>query len=396
MKIALVHDFLVQDGGAERVLKAFHDIWPDAPTFTLLYEPSKMHASFRKRDIRTSFLQRIPFASAWYKWFLPLMPAATEHHDLSGYDVVLSSASAFAKGVLTSPDQLHICYCHTPTRYLWSDAHGYLSEIGVPEPVRSLLPPIMSRLRVWDRAAADRVDRFIANSVTVRARIAKYYSRPADVIHPPVDTARFHAGTGRGGYYLAGGRLVPYKRFDIIVRAFNKLGLPLKIFGVGPEMARLRAMAKPNIEFLGKVSESLKPALYADAVAYMNPQEEDFGITAVEAMAAGRPVIAFGRGGGAETVVDGVTGVHMEEQSWEELAGSILRFDAAAFDPAAIRAHAKRYDVERFQTAMRAYVNRAYAQWRDERDEQRTKDGIESVMTQSGHETHRDRHQVIA
>lgn len=363
MKIALVHDYLVQDGGAERVLKAFQEIWPSAPTFALLYDPDRMGKSFRDKDIRTSFLQDVPFALKRYKWFMPLMPMATERHDLSGYDVVLSSTSAFAKGVITRPDTLHVCYCHTPTRYLWSDTHSYINEIGLPGPIRRLVPLMLTDIRVWDRLAADRVDRFIANSRTVERRIAKYYQRKSDVIHPPVETARYHAGDGSGGYYLAGGRLVAYKRFDVIVRAFNKLGIPLKIFGEGPEFARLRAAAKRNIEFVGRIPEHAKAELYGKAIAYLHPQEEDFGITAVEAMAAGRPVIAYRKGGAVETVIDGVTGTFIEEQSWEELANAIIRFEPERFDSRRIREHALRYDTELFKETMRSYVERAWQEW---------------------------------
>lgn len=360
MKIALVHDYLIQDGGAERVLQVFQQMWPDAPTYALLHDPKRIGPAFDGKDIRTSFLQHWPLALKRYKWFLPLMPAATEHHDLAGYDVVLSSTSAFAKGVITRPDTLHLCYCHTPTRYLWSDTHSYVSELNVPSPVKKLIPLLLSRLRAWDRMAADRVDRFIANSETVRRRIAKYYQRDSDVINPPVETARFSIAPQVGDYYVAGGRLVAYKRFDIVVQAFNKLGKKLIIFGEGPEYAKLRAAAKPNIEFAGKVSEADKAELYRKAVAYLHPQEEDFGITAVEAMASGRPVIAYRKGGATETVIEGETGVFMDEQSWEELANQVIRFRPEDFDPAAIRAHALSFDAENFKEKLMAFVEAEY------------------------------------
>ena len=363
MKIALVHDFLVQDGGAERVLKVFHEIWPDAPTFTLLYDPSRMGELFRGKDVRTSFLQRMPFALKRYKWFMPLMPMATERYNLNEFDVVLSSTSAFAKGIITRPETLHVCYCHTPTRYLWSDTHSYTAELGLPGPVKKLVPFMLTNIRVWDRQAADRVDRFVANSKTVQRRITKYYKRDSDLIHPPVETHRFSVARLPGNYYVAGGRLVAYKRFDIVVRAFNKLGIPLKIFGEGPERARLQEMSKKNIEFVGKVGEREKADLYRNALAYIHPQEEDFGITAVEAMASGRPVIAYRKGGAVETVIENETGVFIEEQNWEELANQIIRFDAAAFDPQKIRAHAEQYDVVEFKRKMKAYVESAWRDW---------------------------------
>jgi glycosyltransferase involved in cell wall biosynthesis len=363
MRIALVHDYLIQDGGAERVLKVFHEIWPDAPTFVLLHDPRRMGDLFRGKDIRTSFLQDLPLALKKYKWLMPLMPMATERYNLSDFDVVLSSTSAFAKGVITRPETLHLCYCHTPTRYLWSDTHSYVDELGLPGPIKRLVPLMLSRIRVWDRLAADRVDRFIANSRTVQGRIRKYYQRDSDLLHPPVETHRYAIAPSISNYYVAGGRLVAYKRFDIVVRAFNKLGIPLKIFGEGPESAALRETAKPNIEFVGKVSERDKAELYRRAIAYIHPQEEDFGITAVEAMAAGRPVIAYRRGGALETVIAGKTGLFIDEQSWEELANQIIRFDASAFDPREIRRHAEQFDVEVFKEKMRAYVDEAWKQW---------------------------------
>ncbi len=363
MKIALVHDYLVQDGGAERVLQALHEIWPDAPTYALLYDPEKMGASFRGKEIHTSFLQNVPFALKNYKWFFPLMPVATESHDLSEFDVVLSSASAFAKGVITRPDTLHVCYCHTPTRYLWSDTHSYVDESAMPGPIKKIVPPLLSGIRVWDRLAADRVDEFVANSETVRRRIKKYYGRDSAVIHPPVDTDRYSPSPMFRNYYLAGGRLVAYKRFDLVVRAFNKLGVPLKIFGVGPEMASLRRDARSNIEFVGRVDEKTKAELYRNAIAYIHPQEEDFGITAVEAMASGRPVIAYRKGGAVETVAEGTTGVFIDEQRWEALADEVARFDPTMFDPRLIREHAQQFDTEIFKEKIRDYVDDAWRRW---------------------------------
>ncbi|MBI4457638.1 glycosyltransferase [Candidatus Uhrbacteria bacterium] len=356
MKLALVHDHLVQDGGAERVLQAFTRIWPEAPIYTLLYDPARIGDAFRDRVVRTSFLQALPLALRKYKWFLPMMPAATERHNLADFDVVVSSASAFAKGVLTRPDTLHLCYCHTPTRYLWSDTHSYVDELGLPGPVRKLVPLILTSIRMWDRIAAERADVMIANSETVRRRIRHYYGRESVVIHPPVETAKFSPAAKTENYYLAGGRLVAYKRFDVVVQAFNKLGLPLKIFGEGPELRRLQAASKKNIEFVGRVSEADKAELYRKSIAYIHPQEEDFGITAVEAMASGRPVIAYRKGGALETVVEGVTGTFIDEQSWEALANTVILFQPERFDPARIRAHAERFDIALFRTKMKELV----------------------------------------
>lgn len=360
MRIALVHDHLVQDGGAEKVLLALQEVFPGAPTYTLLYDRDRVSPEFASKDIRTSFLQKVPFGLRKYQWMLPLMPAATEAHDLSSYDVVISSSSAFAKGIITRPGAIHVCYCHTPTRYLWSDTHSYVQELKAPKILKAGLPLLLNRLRVWDRLSADRVDRFIANSETVAGRIRKYYERPSDVIHPPVETEKFSVADGPGTYFLAGGRLVSYKRFDLVIRAFNRTGLPLVIFGDGPLAAAYRKMARPNVRFAGKVSDAEKAALYRGAIAFIHPQEEDFGITALESMASGRPVIAYRKGGALETVVEGVTGEFFDDQEWEELATAVIRFDASKYDARAIRAHAEAFDVRAFKRRIAAYVADAW------------------------------------
>ena len=247
MKIALVHDYLSQDGGAERVLKAFHEIWPEAPVFVLFYDKNKL-PEFGEVDIRESFISKLPFGRKKYQWYLPWMPLATERHNLHEFDVVISSTSAFAKGVLTRPDTLHISYCHTPTRYLWTDTHEYIEDLKYNRLIKAFLPRLIHRLRLWDKMSVDRVDNFIANSGTVRNRIQKYYRRDSDIIYPPVDTDKFFISQKIGDYFLSGGRLVPYKRFDLLVQVFNRLKkLKLKIFGEGPEFERLKLMSKPNI-----------------------------------------------------------------------------------------------------------------------------------------------------
>ncbi|MBI1907825.1 glycosyltransferase [Candidatus Uhrbacteria bacterium] len=364
MKVAFVHDHLIQSGGAERVLSALQAMWPDAPTFTLAYDKPAMDAEFGHRDIRTSFLQRLPGGLRKLRWYLPLMPTATERYDLSAYDVVISSCSAFAKGVVTSAHTVHICYCHTPTRYLWSDTLSYVDELRAPWLAKMVLPFVLTYLRLWDRAAADRVDHFLANSEAVRQRITKYYRRESTVIHPPVDVHRFAISDAPKTYYLIGGRIVAYKRFDIVIDAFTKLGIPLKVFGSGPAEKDLRRRAGPNIEFVGRVSDDERARLFAGAIAFLHPHEEDFGITAVESMAAGRPVIAYRRGGALETVIDGVTGTLFDEQSWEELADTVLHFDEHTFNPHAIRAHAETFATERFRTQFHDFVMRAWNEHR--------------------------------
>ncbi len=368
MKIALVHDYLTQDGGAERVLKVFQEIWPEAPIFVLFHDKSRAPSVFSGRNIHTSFLQKVPGAIRKYQWFLPFMPAATEHHNLSEFDVVLSSSSAFAKGVITRPNTLHICYCHTPTRYLWSDTHEYVAGLPYNRLVKWFVPFLLTQLRLWDRLTSERVDHFIANSKTVAHRIRKYYGRESLVMYPPVEARSFQISDTIGDYYLAGGRLVPYKRFDLVVQAFNKLGYPLKIFGQGPEEARLRAMAKPNIQFVGKVNDQDRGELYRYAAAFIHPQVEDFGITALESMASGRPVVAYRAGGATETVIDKVTGTFFDDQSWQALAHTLVNFDHKAFDPEQIRKHAMQFDEEHFKKQIKQFVETEYAKFAFEHD----------------------------
>jgi len=367
MRVALVHDHLVQDGGAERVLKALQDIFPDAPIYTLLYHEKNMGNDFRQKDIRTSFIQDLPLSLKKYQWYLPLMPMATERHDLTDYDLVISSASAMAKGVITGPNTVHLCYCHTPTRYLWTDTHSYLKELKTNPLLKKFIPLYLTRLRKWDRLAADRVDYFIANSKNVADRIAKYYRRPSEVIYPPVETEKFYLADQLNHYYLAGGRLVPYKRFDIIVNAFNKLGIPLKIFGTGPEEIKLKKLAKHNIEFLGKISDQRKSELYAHCLAYIHPQEEDFGITAVEAMASGRPVVAYPVGGALETVVPGITGEFFDEQTWESLGDSVIRFKPDKYDSKKIRQQAEKFSLEEFKKRIMDYIEKTYQEFKGQK-----------------------------
>lgn len=362
MKIALVHDHLAQDGGAEKVLQAFQQIWPEAPTYVIVYDPTTAHSSFQGKDIRPSFLQHWPLGVKRYQWFFPVMPTAVESYDLMEYDVVLSSTASFAKGVITRPGTLHISYCHTPTRYLWSDTHDYVRELGVPRMVKWLLPFFLTYVRLWDKVAADRVDKFIANSHIVQERITKYYSAQSEVIYPPVDIDRFAIGTV-GDYYLAGGRLVSYKRFDVVVETFNRLGRPLKIFGTGPEYRALHEQARDNIEFVGKVSDADLIKLYQGALAFINPQVEDFGITMVEAMACGRPVLAYSAGGAQEIVQPGVSGEFFHYQTWEDLADVIVKLQPDQYDAAAIRAQAKQFSLDHFKTKIQAYVETAYQQF---------------------------------
>ncbi len=359
MKVALVHDHLAQDGGAERVLAIFHKIYPDAPIFVLVYDQKRANQIFKKVKIQTSFIQKMPWGLKRYQWYLPLMPLAVEKYNLFDYDLVLSSSSAFAKGIITKAETLHICYCHTPTRFLWSDTHSYTEELKYNKVVKKFIPHSLHKIRLWDRLAADRVDKFIANSKNIAGKIKKYYRREAEVIYAPVDTAKFQITRKIGSYFLTGGRLVAYKRFDLAIEVFNRLGWPLKIFGSGPELKSLKRKARPNIEFLGRVSDQKLTNLYARSKAFIFPQEEDFGITALESMASGRPVIAYGRGGALETVIPEKTGILFSEQTFTELAEAVRNFDQSKFDPQEIRNYALQFDSEIFEAKIRNFINKS-------------------------------------
>ncbi len=365
MKVALVHDYLAQDGGAERVLKSFHDIWPEAPIFVLFHDKVQL-SQFKNADVRESFIKRLPFGRKKYQWYLPLMPIATEKHNLHEFDVVLSSTSAFAKGVLTRPETVHISYCHTPTRYLWTDTHEYIADLKYNKLVKAFLPRLIHKLRVWDKMSVDRVDHFIANSGTVAHRIQKYYRRSSDILYPPVDFSSFSISADIRDYFVTGGRLVPYKRFDLVVHVFNRLGWPLKIFGDGPELSHLQSIAKKNISFVGRVSDEEKARLLQHAKAFIHPQIEDLGITPIESMASGRPVIAFGEGGVTETVIPGETGVFFYTQTWEALLDVLLHFDHTAWDSERIRNWSEKFSEERFKDQVEKYVGEKYEAFQQE------------------------------
>lgn len=355
MRVALVHDYLNQLGGAEQVLKALCEIFPQSPIFTIVYDPEKL-ADFNDKKIIPSFIQNLPFGLNKYQWFLPLMPSAVEKFNLKDFDLIISSCSSFSKGVITRPEQKHICYCHTPTRYLWSDTHNYVEDLNVNKYLKKYISIYLSKLRLWDKISSDRVDHFIANSAFVQKRIKKYYNKESLVIHPPVETEKFFISNKTENYFLTGGRLVPYKRFDIAVKAFSRIGIPLKIFGTGPEYYNLKKIAKKNIEFVGKISEYEQKELYAKAIAFINPQVEDFGITTIEAMASGRPIIAYKAGGALETVIENKTGVFFEEQEWEDLATTVINFQPENFNPLEIKLHAENFSKNVFKEKILNYV----------------------------------------
>lgn len=357
MKVALVHDYLNQMGGAERVVLALHELFPDAPLYTSIYDPTRVDPAFQKMDIRTSFMQKFPFIMKHHQPYLPFYPSAMESLDLRGYDLILSSSSAFGKGVIVKPGTLHICYCHTPMRWCWN-YHEYVEREQLGGIARRMLPFMMTWLRVWDQTSAARVDHFIANSPVIAERIQKYYRCEAQVIPPPVDARRFLFDPAHqpGDYFLTLGRFAPYKRFDLAIQACNKLGLPLVVIGKGRDEKRLRAMAGPTIRFLGGLADAEVLEYFAHCRAFLFPGEEDFGITPLEAQASGRPVIAYGAGGALSSVIEGVTGTFFHEQTVESLAGVLASFDERQYDPQTIRNHALEFDTPRFQRRMLHYI----------------------------------------
>ena len=349
MKIAIVHDFLMQMGGAEKVVEALHDMFPEAPIYTSAFDPKAMPIYYRTWDIRTSFLQRMVWKKYSHRLALMLYPMAFESFDLSEYDLVISSSSAFAKGVITQPHTTHICYTHAPMRYAWT-TRNYMKSERTSRPMRALLGPGIHYLRMWDGMAASRVDHYIANSSAVAARIRKFYQRGCDIVHPPVDMNRFQIASEVGEYYIIVSRFVPYKRLDLAVEAFTRLNLPLKVVGTGRQRKQLKEMAGPTIEFLGHVDDVDLPGLIAGAKAFLMPGEEDFGIAPVEANACGRPVIAYAAGGALDSQVDGVTGVLFKEQTVDALCEAVRRAATIAWNPDVIRARAlKCFDVDVFR-----------------------------------------------
>ena len=354
-KMAIVHDWLNQCGGAENVLESLVDLFPAAPIFTSIYHPQAMPDNYRQWDIRTSFMDGIPLVRRYHRPFFPLYPLAFESFDFSGYDLVLSNKSGFCHGVITGPDTLHICYCLTPTRYLW-DFGRYARRENIGKLSRALLRPVLSYLRLWDRLAADRVDHFIAISTTVQRRIARIYRRESEIIFPPVDTDRFEPGSRSEDFYLVLGRLIPYKRVDLAVQAAGRLDRPLVVAGDGRDRPALEAIAGPMVTFTGRVSDSEAVDLMRRCRAFIFAGVDDFGITPVEAMAAGKPVIAFAAGGAQDTVIEGETGLFFREPTAEALAAAIERFETLDFDPGRIRSHAEQFSRPVFERRIGTFI----------------------------------------
>lgn len=356
-KVALAHDHLFQFGGAERVLLILSDMQKEAPIYTLINDKSITKDIIDQSKIITSGLQKIPGINKMFRYFLLQMPKHWEKTDLSNYDLVISSSSGFVKGAKTGNNTKHICYCHAPTRYLWDNKEEYIDKMPEGKILKIFLPKLLDKLQLWDFSKAQDVDFFIANSQYIADKIAKHYKRDSVVIHPPVRVEDFSLNQGVEDYYLIVSRLRPYKKVDLAIKAFNNLKLPLKIIGSGSEFRRLKNMARSNIEFLGEVSDEERNDYLSKCKAFIYPQIEDFGISALEAMASGRPVIAYKKGGALETVIEGISGTFFEEQTWESLAHKILRFDADKYDAQKIREHAKKFDESVFRQRINDFVN---------------------------------------
>lgn len=359
MKIALVYDRVNKIGGAERVLEVLHEIWPKAPLYTAVYNPQTAPWA-KKFKVVPSFLNCFPFAKTKHEAYPWLTPLAFESFDLTGFDVVISVTSAGAKGIITRPETLHICYCLTPTRYLWSGYKDYFRN----KIFRFLTKPIVGYLRYWDKIAAQRPDIYLAISKNVATRIKKYYGKKAEVVYPPIDTKQWKMENGKQkteAYFLLVSRLdFGYKRVDLAIEAFNKLGLPLKIIGVGSELGRLKKMAKRNIEFLGQLTDRELLSYYQKCQALIFPQEEDFGLTPLEVQACGRPVIAYQAGGALESVIEGVSGRFFYPQTKEALVGTVKKFKPENFDSVNCRKNAIKFDKKLFKQKIKDLVEEAW------------------------------------
>lgn len=364
MNIALVHDWLSEFAGADKVLFQLKQIYPDADIYTSIYDKEKV-PQFKKYKVYTTYLQKLPFSKKLRSIMVPLMPLAFEQLDLSQYDLVISNSTSAAKGVITRPNTCHISYCHTPTRYLW------MPEMDERASTSWLRLRVNKTLKVWDLAASARPDYFIGNSINVKDRIKKFYGRDAEVVYPPTDTSFYNPkqqDIKKGEYYLFVGRFVSYKKADLAVEAFNKLGQELRMIGTGPEEKRLKAMAKDNIKFLGRASDDVYYQNLLSAKAVIFPSEEDFGIVPVEAFACGTPVIAYGAGGATETVIAGKTGEFFMPQSPEALIETIKKFDPKKYKLEDLRARAEEFSTQVFAKNFSSTVDKMYSDYKKQMD----------------------------
>ncbi len=358
MRVAIVHDYLNQKGGAERVVGVLHEMFPKAPIFTSIVDHESLWPELAEADIRPSWMQKLPGWKNHFKKFLLLYPKAIESFDLRGYDLVISSSSAFAKGALKGPNALHVCYCYTPMRFVW-DYESYIEKERLSFVYRGILPLAIDRLRKWDVSTSSRPDRYIAISSAVQSRIRRIYGKEAEIIFPPVEVKKFHRNEHPDNFFLIVSRLAGYKRIDLAIRAFNVLGLPLKIVGSGPALKSLRNLAAPNVRFLGRIGDKELADYYASCKALIFPGVEDFGIAPLEANAAGRPVIAFQGGGALDTVLPGINGLFFADPSAESLAEAVRALEGGRFDfqPEKIREHALRFDKAVFMNQFKKFLN---------------------------------------
>jgi glycosyltransferase involved in cell wall biosynthesis len=357
MKVAIIHYWLVGMRGGEKVIEALCEMYPQADIFTHVYVPEMVSDRIRQHRVIPTFINSLPRAAKMYKTYLPLMPIALEQLDLRGYNLVISSESGPSKGVITTSDALHVCYCHTPMRYVWNLYHDYRSSAGFV--TRLMMPPLAHYLRMWDVTSAARVDSFVANSATVARRIHRYYGADSVVIHPPVDTEAFSiaAPSELGNYYLMAGELVSYKRPDLAVRAFNEMKLKLVVIGGGEMLDEICRLAGPTVTVLGSQPFDVLKQHYARCQALIFPGEEDFGMVPVEAMASGRPVVAFGQGGATETVAKGVSGVFFAEQTVEAISSAVRSLAGIEIDSEKIAAHASQFGRDQFFQKMRKHID---------------------------------------
>lgn len=361
MEVALVHDMLVKLGGAERVLKALADMFPNAPIYTLLYDESQVGRVFPKSRVRTSPLQKYPgFIRNRRRYLLPKMPKAVESFDLSDYDLVISSNTAFAHGIITNSDTKHLCYCHSPMRYAWDWTHQYMKEQRAGLLKRVAIRHILKNIRTWDYYAADRADHYIANSENVRRRIQKYYRQDASVLYPPVDVERFKVTPEHQKYFLIVSTISPYKNIELAVNLFNKVRKKLVIIGEGSDRKRLMQIAGPHIDFLGFKPDEVVREYLQNCRALVFPGEEDFGITPVEAMACGKPVLAYKKGGVMESVIPGKTGEFFKESTIESMENGLARLlvNEAKYDPQQIRQQAEEFAQSNFEKGMEQIIEK--------------------------------------
>ena len=366
MKTAIVHEWFVNYAGSERCVESFVNVWKDADIFSLVdfLNEEERKIILQDKHAKTSFIQKLPFARKKHRQYLALFPLAVEQHDLTKYDLIISSSHAVSKGALTNSNQLHICYCHTPIRYVWDLHHQYLSESNLDKGVKGFIAKsILHYIRLWDISTVNRVDHFVANSKSIAERIKKVYGRESTVIYPPVDVDKFNVETNKEDYYLTASRLVPYKRIDLIVEAFSKMpDKKLVVIGHGPEMDKIKSKAGKNIEILGYQTFEKLSSFMQKAKAFIFAAEEDFGIIVVEAMACGTPVIALKKGGTGETVIDGITGISISDQTISCIIESVDRFEQSInkFDPIKIRSFAEKFSRPIFEESFKKYVIEKY------------------------------------